>query len=541
MAEFSERGVILCRCHGRVSDALPMDEIRQFLEQRQPGLHVVIEDDLCRPEVLSSVIEEHGLRPMVIGACSQLSLKLPFWEETGESIIDPYSIRVVDLIGEIKSQSDPADLLSRTKLILGAQLARQEEFSGTPPQAVKLQFARLQGKTSRRDFFKRLMPQYQVIPYIQRDRCVGEERCGICQKSCPFNAIVLEEQLSIDKTRCRGCGVCTAICPYQAINYPTFSFDQLDREMEGLLLADGDMLEPRIIAVACQSCLSSSGDTNMIRSNYMPNVFCVEVPCLDMALPWLVLRAFDRGAQGVVLISNKEGCQFGLDCRQWQEKVQFVQQLLEQWGVDPSRLKSFEDSELEQWLAQFTRDIAQLPGTLPRLAQPTIVPDSALPLPSLVSGMTEKLAPLSGGVVSTGNVFFGKLELDISRCTACGLCVLHCPTEALSFSSDENLYRLFFYPQSCVGCGQCVDMCPEKCLGLESILELDRLSSPAEAIFESKIARCKECGEPMVPAAMTDKLRERLSRVGGITSHLDICPACKLKAVSGVSASVIGV
>lgn len=45
--------------------------------------------------------------------------------------------------------------------------------------------------------------------------CVG---FGNCQRSCPFNAIVIEDGLSrIIETRCRGCENCVAACPKKLI------------------------------------------------------------------------------------------------------------------------------------------------------------------------------------------------------------------------------------------------------------------------------------------------------------------------------------
>jgi len=42
--------------------------------------------------------------------------------------------------------------------------------------------------------------------------------CGICVKSCPFQAIVLKEKLAVvDTAKCNNCGICTEKCPTKAI------------------------------------------------------------------------------------------------------------------------------------------------------------------------------------------------------------------------------------------------------------------------------------------------------------------------------------
>ncbi|MDX9888686.1 MAG: 4Fe-4S binding protein [Anaerovoracaceae bacterium] len=41
--------------------------------------------------------------------------------------------------------------------------------------------------------------------------------CGICVKSCPENAITLNEYLQVDAELCTGCGICAEKCPKKVI------------------------------------------------------------------------------------------------------------------------------------------------------------------------------------------------------------------------------------------------------------------------------------------------------------------------------------
>ncbi|MFC1918386.1 4Fe-4S dicluster domain-containing protein [Chloroflexota bacterium] len=134
----------------------------------------------------------------------------------------------------------------------------------------------------------------------------------------------------------------------------------------------------------------------------------------------------------------------------------------------------------------------------------------------------------------------GKVTLDGSKCTGCGLCVAECTTQALTFSSKEgtDVYQLLFKHDLCIACGQCVEVCPEQCLHLERTLELDRISGPATVLFENEIVRCSRCGSPVASGAMIGKLRARLQSMGeSFTSQLELCPVCKAEArfVTGVS------
>lgn len=55
-------------------------------------------------------------------------------------------------------------------------------------------------------------------PIINPDLCNG---CGICTKSCPYDAITVVEKIArVDTDKCYGCGLCSSLCPQHAIKLP---------------------------------------------------------------------------------------------------------------------------------------------------------------------------------------------------------------------------------------------------------------------------------------------------------------------------------
>lgn len=50
---------------------------------------------------------------------------------------------------------------------------------------------------------------------VDSEKCVG---CGLCEKTCPFGAISVEETARVDPARCIGCGRCAGECPQGAIS-----------------------------------------------------------------------------------------------------------------------------------------------------------------------------------------------------------------------------------------------------------------------------------------------------------------------------------
>lgn len=55
----------------------------------------------------------------------------------------------------------------------------------------------------------------------------------------------------------------------------------------------------------------------------------------------------------------------------------------------------------------------------------------------------------------------GRTTVKRSKCTDCGACVAHCPTEALSVNEDKVVK---FVRSKCIACGLCVPTCPYEAL-----------------------------------------------------------------------------
>jgi ferredoxin len=527
----SDRAVFLCRCNGRVSSKLPLEEMRDWLWQMKPGLNVVIADNLCQTQVVSQLIREHQAQPAVLAGCSHLKSEIALWQEPEKCAFDPDSVGIVDLVRELEALHQEADLVDRAKILLWAQVKRQEKFVGVPTNARRAHFIRAQGEISRRGLFQSLIPKYRVTPYIEPANCLGE-KCRICRSSCDSKSIISDGKVvSIDSAECKACGVCTISCPHQAIIYPNFSLDQLEAEVEGLLTKTGNRLQPRVVAMVCQSSRYPALDAN---------VLLMTIPCLGMVSPGLVLRALDLGAQGVVLISAKERCQLKLDCSNWKGTLQFLQRLLEHWGIEPERVSALAEENLSQGLPRFSGRIAELKPTSLTPSQSTAVPDKGMGLPAAILAMSEKLGTQATGKIAAGTVPFGKITLDASKCTGCAVCAAQCPTDALTDLKSTDSSKLVFRQESCVGCGQCVDVCPEKCLHLTKVLEVGKLNHEPQMIFEGDFVRCRVCGTPFAPKAMIESVRTRLGATGEAAQRMETCPKCRMKGKARLAKSGAG-
>jgi ferredoxin len=75
-----------------------------------------------------------------------------------------------------------------------------------------------------------------------------------------------------------------------------------------------------------------------------------------------------------------------------------------------------------------------------------------------------------------------------------------------------------------VACGGCVKICPEQCLHVERRLEPDKIGDEA-VLFEDELVKCSECGAPVGPRSMVEKMRARVKTV-----RSELCIACKSRS-----------
>lgn len=74
---------------------------------------------------------------------------------------------------------------------------------------------------------------------------------------------------------------------------------------------------------------------------------------------------------------------------------------------------------------------------------------------------------------------FGSVSIDESKCRACGMCTVFCPTGALKKSeekpaSGEGSY-LEFQLMECVQCNLCADTCLQKCIMVSDMIATSEL------------------------------------------------------------------
>ena len=137
--------------------------------------------------------------------------------------------------------------------------------------------------------------------------------------------------------------------------------------------AKADRFEPRIVGFLCNWCAYTGADlAGVSRMKSAPNLRIIRVMCTGRVDPSFILRAFQLGAEGVLIA----GCHPG-DCH-YQEgnfkalrRVLLLKRILREFGVDERRLRlewisASEGEKFAQVANEFTEEVRALgPLALP--------------------------------------------------------------------------------------------------------------------------------------------------------------------------------
>jgi ferredoxin len=126
---------------------------------------------------------------------------------------------------------------------------------------------------------------------------------------------------------------------------------------------------------------------------------------------------------------------------------------------------------------------------------------------------------------------FGRVNVDVAKCTLCLACAGACPESALMDGGDYP--RLKFLERNCVQCGLCEKTCPENAITLAPRLLLTDARKQEATLNESVPFDCISCGKALGTKAMIDNLLGKLSghsmfQGDGKINRLKMCADCRV-------------
>lgn len=125
--------------------------------------------------------------------------------------------------------------------------------------------------------------------------------------------------------------------------------------------------EPKIIGFMCNWCSYAGADlAGISRIKYAPNLRIIRVLCSGRVDPYIIVSAFERGADGVLVTGCHPGdCHYISGNYQAEKKVENTKKILKAAGVDERRLglewiSAAEGARFASVVNSFTRLITQL-------------------------------------------------------------------------------------------------------------------------------------------------------------------------------------
>ena len=166
-------------------------------------------------------------------------------------------------------------------------------------------------------------------------KCVA---CLTCIRVCPHRAIQLirteesKEVAGISDLACYACGVCAGICPAKAIKFQGYRDEEILAQIEAI----GGSLSGRNVAFCCEHSGYPAADlAGKLRLHYPESLRIIRVPCAGQVDVFHILRAFEKGAAGVMVMGCEDGaCHHITGNTRAKERVKYCNLLLKEAEVD---------------------------------------------------------------------------------------------------------------------------------------------------------------------------------------------------------------
>ena len=160
-------------------------------------------------------------------------------------------------------------------------------------------------------------------------KCVA---CLTCIRVCPHGAIQLvrannsKEVAGISGLACYACGVCAAVCPAKAIEFQGYRDEEILAQIEAV----GESLGGRDVAFCCEHSAYPAADlAGRLRLHYPEDLRIIRVPCAGQVDVLHILKAFEKGAAGVLVMGCEEGaCHHITGNTRAKERVRYSNTLL---------------------------------------------------------------------------------------------------------------------------------------------------------------------------------------------------------------------
>jgi coenzyme F420-reducing hydrogenase delta subunit/NAD-dependent dihydropyrimidine dehydrogenase PreA subunit len=175
-----------------------------------------------------------------------------------------------------------------------------------------------------------------IVASVDPHRC---RACKTCIEICELGApqLVGEEPQRhswIDPMICAGCGSCAALCPSGAITAGYSTDEQLEAMLTAVLKGDDLNIKQKAVIFTCNwSAYQGLEAAGRNHESYVPWVYPIKVMCMGRLSPGIILKAFNLGAEGVLLLGcPPDECHYESGSQRSKETFDLTRKLMQLLG-----------------------------------------------------------------------------------------------------------------------------------------------------------------------------------------------------------------
>ncbi len=124
--------------------------------------------------------------------------------------------------------------------------------------------------------------------------------------------------------------------------------------------------------------------------------------------------------------------------------------------------------------------------------------------------------------------FRGLVQMDPSRCIACGTCAYVCVSGAIATEDCGDGFGWTYQPGRCTFCARCVDYCPGHALAMDGrAAQAYRRLGELAKVYSVDYPLCPECGRPARPRSDLVLDRAFADVTPGLSQRARLCERCR--------------
>jgi len=175
--------------------------------------------------------------------------------------------------------------------------------------------------------------------FVDEDKCAA---CMTCVRICPFGVATVEKTAVMPQEECQACGLCAAQCPAAAIALKRFGTDRMEETLRQAIasLKERGTSAPLVVSYCCLFEVTARGFVRRAQEEYPQRGLApIMVPCVARLSVVDILRPFEAGAAGVVILACSEGsCLYPTAEDRLLERVRQAKGILAEIGMEEERI-----------------------------------------------------------------------------------------------------------------------------------------------------------------------------------------------------------